>query len=148
MNEEIQKALSNKVDHLRIVTNAELRVDQVKELESLNHSELRTLGVWHRENLNMRIEKQPFLKHLFFGDPQFPKFVPWNTHFGQEQHLLPVSATENPKFREYLESAKEFILNDKMNILVISASGGYGKSHLLRKIAKVSHEVQEFPLKF
>lgn len=141
MKKEIQKALCNKVDHLRIVTNAELTVDQVKELESLNHSELKTLGVWHRENLNMRIEKQPFLKHLFFGDPQFPKFVPWNTHFGQEQHLLPVSATENPKFREYLESAKEFILNDKMNNLVISAPGGYGKSHLLREIAKVSHEI-------
>ena len=141
MKKEIQKALSNKVDHLRIVTNAELTVDQVKELESLNHSELKTLGVWHRENLNMRIEKQPFLKHLFFGDPQFPKFVPWNTHFGQEQHLLPVSATENPKFREYIESAKEFILNDKINNLVISAPGGYGKSHLLREIAKVSHEI-------
>ncbi len=141
MKKEIQKALSNKVDHLRIVTNAELTVDQVKELESLNHSELKTLGVWHRENLNMRIEKQPFLKHLFFGDPQFPKFVPWNTHFGQEQHLLPVSATENPKFRVYIESAKEFILNDKMNDLVISAPGGYGKSHLLREIAKISHEI-------
>ncbi len=141
IKKELQKAQRNKVEHLRIVTNAELTVDQVKELESLNHSELKTLGVWHRENLTMRIEKQPFLSHLFFGDPQFPKFVPCNTYFGQEQHLLPVSATENPKFREYLETAKEFILNDKLNILVISAPGGYGKSHLLREIAKTSHEI-------
>ena len=141
IKKELQKAGSNKVEHLRIVTNAELTVDQVKELESLNQDEVKTLRVWHRENLTMRIEKQPFLRHLFFGDPQFPKFVPWNTYFGKEQHLLPGSATKIPKFRHYLETAKEFILNDKKNILVISAPGGYGKSHLLREIAKISHEI-------
>lgn len=127
IKEELQKAQRNKVDHLRIATNAELRVDQVKELESLNQGEVKTLRVWYREILTMRIEKQPFLRHLFFGAPQFPKFLPWSTYFhSHEKHLLPVSATENPKFKEYLESAKEFILNDKMTFLLFQLREGTG----------------------
>ena len=77
---EINNALKNKVAHLRIATNAQLRVEHVSTLENLRPQELLTLHVWHRENLELRIERQPFVRYYFFGDPQFPTFVPSNVY--------------------------------------------------------------------
>ncbi|MDO9575664.1 MAG: hypothetical protein Q7J55_03975 [bacterium] len=87
----------------------------------------------------MRIEKQPFVRHYFFGDPQYPAFVPWNVYFKCEKFLLDIPEGKLIKFHNELEHVKGFVLQDKSNILIVHAPDGYGKSHLLREIAKNIH---------
>ncbi len=137
----LESAKRNNVDHLRIATNAQLKRDQVKELEKLNNGEVKTLNVWYRENLTVRIEKQPFLRHYFFGDPQNAAFVPWDIYFKCEKFLVKIYSDKIIKFHKEIENVKNFVLQDKSNILVIHAPGGYGKSHLLKEIAKNIHLV-------
>ena len=139
IKKELTNAKKNEVQHLRIATNAELTVGQVRDLEGLNKGEVATLKVWHREGLTLRVEQQPFLKSLFFELPQHPKFVPSNLYFDQiEKDLLPPSKIE--KFKEYAGQVKGFLLSDN-SILLIHSPGGYGKSHLLRDIAQEAHKI-------
>jgi hypothetical protein len=140
IKKELEKAQTNNVDHLRIATNAKLKVDQVKELQSLNDDQVPSLRVWHREELTRRIELQPFLRYSFFGWPQYPKFVPSDIYFREsEKDLLPISATKIPRFENYLSKAGYFIASKTNSILLVHSPGGYGKSHLLKEIAEIAH---------
>lgn len=142
VKKELQNAAANNVDHLRIATNAELNVDQVLQLQNMSRDTTISLLVWHREELTRRIELQPFLRHFFFGDPQFPKLVPWNVYFTEyERDLLPISDTRIGSFEEYANKAKEFLRSATSRILLVCSPGGYGKSHLLRSIAQIAHEI-------
>lgn len=142
IKKDLKKAQKNKVEHLRIATNAKLKVEQVRELESLNKGEVKSLVVWHRENLELRIKEQPFLRYYFFGAPQHPVFVPWNVYFDNvEPELTIFSAGDIPKFKKYLEKVEQFILSSQKRLLLIHAPGGYGKSHLLREIARKAHQI-------
>lgn len=142
IKKELKKAKMNKVQHLRIATNAELKVDQVRDLEGLNSGEVTTLRVWHREELTRRIELQPFLRHYFFGLPQHPKFVPSDIYFQQtEKHLIPLPAIKIAKFKGYLDKIGEFISSGAENILLIHSPGGYGKSHLVRDIPELVYKI-------
>ncbi len=106
----IRKANTNHVNHLRIATNAELRVEQVRNLEGLPKDRVKTLVVWHRQALEIRIERQPFLRYRFFGQPQFPKFVPSPLYFQEvEGGLLPGNA-KIKAFDPCLAKAKEVIV--------------------------------------
>ena len=139
---ELANAQSNGVSHVRIATNAELTIPQVTNLQALNHGEVTTLRVWHREELTQRIERQPWVRYLFFGDPQYPAFVPWNTYFDAvEKHLLPDSGIEITGFRLCLTRAEDFVRSSDSAILLIHGPAGYGKSHLLREIARRAHRV-------
>jgi len=139
---ELENAAANNVNHLRIATNAELKIDQVLELQKLSQGTTTSLLVWHREELTRRIELQPFLRHFFFGDPQFPKLVPWNIYFAEyEPELLPTSDARIRRFEDYAVKAREFLLSATSSVLLISSPGGYGKSHLLRSIAQIAHEI-------
>lgn len=141
IREEFADAQKNKVNHLRIATNADLNVDQVKELRDLGEWQNFSLKVWAREDLERRIELQPFLRYYFFGQSQYPKFVPWNIYFSdKEKHLLEISDSQISKFGHYINDAKKFIMSDSSSILLIHSPGGYGKTHLLREIAKIAHK--------
>jgi len=144
IKKELRKAQRNGVDHLRIATNAKLgknEVDKVRDLESLNKGEVKTLGIWHRENLTIRIERQPFVRYHFFDYPQYPVFVPWDIYFKNEKFLIDIPKGKSIKFSTELNHVKNFVLGDRSNILIIHAPGGYGKSHLLREIARNIHPV-------
>jgi len=142
VKKELENAAAKNVNHLRIATNAELDIDQVLELQNMSQDSTTSLLVWHREELTRRIELQPFLRHLFFGDPQFPKFVPWNIYFTEsEPDLLPTSDARIRSFEDYLIKAREFLLSATSSVLLISSPGGYGKSHLLRSIAQIAHGI-------
>lgn len=137
IKEELKKAKRNKVDHLRIVTNAELKVDQIEDLEKLNNGQVLTLKIWHREELTRRIELQPFLRSYFFNLPQHPKFVPSN--FDKDKSLeLP---NLNSNFSDYFKKAEEFIKGDSKNILIVHSSGDYGKTYLLDSIPENVHKI-------
>lgn len=135
---EIGNAIKNKVDHLRISTNAELKVEQVLELEGVNQGRIKSLKIWHRENLTIRIEKQPYLLHYFFGNAQYPVFVPWTHYFKSEPHLTKFSYLEIPSFVKYIREVEKFITTPEANLLLLHGPGGYGKTHLLREIIKNS----------
>jgi hypothetical protein len=137
---EIKKAVDNKVDHLRIATQAELRADQVKSLQDLKSDSLKSLHIWHRENLKIRIERQPFLRNFYFGDPQHPMLTPADVYFAiLEKQLSDISASEIPSFQKYITSIREFMLNQNEQILIIHAPGGFGKSHLLKELASTAY---------
>jgi len=138
----IAKAKRNGVQHLRIATNAELRVDQVVNLASLGKGQVRTLAVWHREALSIRIERQPFLRMFFFEQAQSPKFVPTSQYMLEiESNLLIGNAQGIRMFDAYLAKAAEFIRSQTRHIFLVQANGGLGKSHLMRAIATDAHGV-------
>jgi hypothetical protein len=142
VKKELENAAANQVNHLRIATNAELKVEQVLMLQDIAKDTTIGLLVWQREQLTQRIEMQPFLRHFFFGDPQFPKFVPWNIYFTEyEPNLLPISDSRIRSFEGHVDKAKEFLRSGTSRILLVCSPGGYGKSHLLRSIASTAHEI-------
>jgi hypothetical protein len=142
VKKELENAAAKQVNHLRIATNAELKVEQVLMLQDMAKDTTISLLVWHREELTRRIELQPFLRHFFFGDPQFPKLVPWNIYFAEyEPDLLPISDTKIRSFEGYVNKAKEFLLSATSSVLLVCSPGGYGKSHLVRSIAQIADEI-------
>ncbi len=136
---EIEKAIGKGVQHLRISTNAELDVDQVRELEALDKGSLTSLKVWQREALTLRIEKRPFLMHMYFGLPQHPLFLPWDFYTASyEPHLLPNSVGEIDSFNLPMAEAERFLNDPNCQILVVHGPAGYGKSHLIREVTRIS----------
>lgn len=134
VKKEIEKAVRNRDEHLRIATNAELRPNQVVRLQNLKPSALKTLYVWHRENLTIRIEKQPFLLHHFFGKPQFPSFVPCNIYMRDiESKLLPIPMVGRAGD---FKMVKQDLSSDRPIIVIVHAPGGHGKSHFLKDLCK------------
>jgi len=141
IKKELDKAHKNKVEYLRIATNAELKTEHILELENLNKNEVKNLKIWHQENLTMRIEKQPWLRYYFFDYPQHPLFVPYNNYFSMvEQNLASFPSIETNDFKKNITKIKKYIsLNSKL--LIIHSPGGYGKSHLLKEIAQNAYRV-------
>lgn len=144
IKKELNKARENNVDYLIIATNAELKVKQINsELKVLNKGEVKTLDIWHRENLTLRIERQPFLTSKYFDILLYPVFVPSNIYFDNpiiEPHLTDIKGSEIESFINYYDEFKKFVLSDKERIFIIHAPGGYGKSHFLKELAELSHQ--------
>ncbi len=140
IRKELEKAKKNGVEHLRIVTNADLKVEQIIELKSLLVDEVKTLEIWCRADLDRRAIENPFLRNYYFGDPQFPAFVPGYVYFPKtETELTDIDFSKIERFEKYMPEIEGFYNSDK-KILLIHAPGGNGKSHLLREISKRSFE--------
>lgn len=138
---ELSKAQKNGVNHLRILTNAEMRVEHILDLKSLNQDEVETLEIWHRENLDMRIVRQAYLRFLFFKDYQYPALVDTGFYYANiEHHILP-STIERPALAECKHKFEHFIRSKDLKIYLLSALGGQGKSHFLRDIFPIAHNV-------
>jgi len=141
IRKELDKSYKNKVEYLRIATNAELKTEHILELENLNEKEVKNLKIWHRENLTMRIEKQPWLRCYFFGYPQHPLLVPCTEYFSEvEPYLASFPSIKTDDFEKYITNIKQFISSNN-KILLIHSPGGYGKSHLLREIAENAYQI-------
>ena len=125
--EELEKAQRQKADHLIITTNAQLRDEHVAQLERLKGRKLKSLQIWHNEKLTLKLQSHPFLCHHYFGNAQFPAFVPPPFYFPiYEDMLLKVRLVGRK--HEVSEFSRR-ILTDKSSITVLHAPGGYGKSH-------------------
>ncbi len=138
IKEEIKKALNTGVDHLRIATNAELRKTQVDELEKLKVKELKSLFVWYRENLTLRIEKQAFIRYYFFGKPQFPAFVPANIYMDQFESKLLMSRIFGRSTE--LTEVKRALSPKDNGVIVLHSPGGHGKSHFLKVLSEKTNK--------
>ena len=77
----MDKAKRNKVSHVILATNAELNVNYIKDLVSLNTYSNISLYIWDNEKLTIKIEKQPFLRSYYFGSPAIPLFIPSSVYF-------------------------------------------------------------------
>jgi len=142
VRDSARKAKANKVQHLRVATNADLKVEYVQTLENMKEGQGCSLHIWPRETLTTRIEHQPYLRHLFFGRPQYPKFVPWPVYFQEmETHLLLDQASGIGTFDAAVNSVLHFLRSDQHSVLLIRGHGGSGKSHLLRAVAEKAHHV-------
>lgn len=142
IKEELDKAQKNNVDCLIIATNAELRTDQILNLKSLNKGKVKGFEVQHRNNLEMRIEKQPWLKYYFFDYPQHPLLTPYEHYFSKvEPYLASFPSIKTDDFEKYITSIKQFISSNNNKLLIIHSPGGYGKSHLLKGIAKNAYQI-------
>jgi len=141
IKKELDTAQNNKVEYLKIVTNAKLKTEHILELENLSGKKVKDLRIWHRENLTIRIEKQPWLRYHFFDYPQHPLFVPYNNYFSKvEQNLASFPSIETNDFEKYIKKIKQFISSNN-KLLIIHSPGGHGKSHLLREIAQNAYQV-------
>jgi hypothetical protein len=141
IKKELEKAQKNKVEYLKIATNAELKTEHILELESLNGEKVKDLRIWHRENLTIRIEKQPWLRCYFFDYPQHPLLVPCTEYFSEvEPYLASFPSIKTDDFEKHITNIKQFISSNN-KILLIHSPGGYGKSHLLREIARNAYQI-------
>lgn len=139
---EISKAQKNGVDYLLIATNAELSVPYITQLASLRRGKIKRIFVWDRERLSQGIEKQPWLRHKFFGNPQAPLFVPISEYFPQiEPDLLPGIIGRTLELDQLLLR----LLKEDSKVIIVHAPGGFGKSHFLREVGmKVGLEHREW----
>lgn len=144
LKKELDNAAKNNVDNLIFATNAELRIGKddptgkltahVGELEKLNTGQVKNLIIWPRANLQLLIERWPWLKNKYFDYPQYPVFVPVSDYIATyEKDILPVSIIGR---KEDLKKILEFTNDDKNKILIMHAQGGSGKSHTLKEISE------------
>jgi len=133
IREELKKAKAQKVDHLIITTNAQLREEHVTQLEKLKGRNTKTLQIWHNEKLTLKLQTHPFLCHYYFGNAQFPAFVPSPIYFQTYEDMLLKTALVGRK--DELNEFSKHILSNQSTIAVLHAPGGYGKSHFLRTTA-------------
>ena len=117
-----------------ITTNAQLRVDHVVELQNLKGDTLDSVQVWHRELLESKLVAHPFLCHFYFGDPQFPAFVPTDLYVENNESKL----LESPLIgrEEVLQTFIDQVSDTNNSVHVIHAPGGFGKSHFLKEAAE------------
>jgi len=137
-NEELEKAKKNVVDHLRLATCADLTVEQIANIESLNKGHVKTFCVWHGHDLLMRIERQPFLRSYYFDSPAIPLFVPGPTYFKEvERKLKDIIVPEGIKtIEDRIKEVITFLNDPNKKIFVLHAVGGFGKSHFLREFPR------------
>ncbi|MCB4791682.1 MAG: hypothetical protein LHV68_07315 [Elusimicrobia bacterium] len=146
---ELIKAKKNKVDHLRLATCAQLRDEHITKIEALNKRHVKTFKIWHGQDLTLRIEQEPFLRLYYFDGPSVPLFVPPTIYFEKvETRLANITVPQGIKSVEDRINEVIAFLNDNSNkIFVLSAFGGFGKSHFLslfpKKVAnsKIDREV-------
>ena len=138
---ETKKAIGQKVDHLIITTNAELRPEQVIELTKKKPAKIKTLEVWHRETLTLKLYEQPFLCYFYFGKPQFPAFRTPESYFAEDKENLFLS--ESFGRSEAISELLDQITNDGFDVLIRHAPGGHGKSHFLHEVAKELDQSQD-----
>jgi len=134
---ELIKSKKNNVNFLRIGTNAELRVNHVRELQELNDDMVDDFKIWHRERLSFRIEKQPFIRFFYFGQPKFPMLIPSSFYFSEnEPNLNDSHCSLIKRFSKHLEDVQNFLTSEK-DILIIRSNSSDGKSHLMRDISSL-----------
>ena len=140
LKKELQKAKENKVDNLVFITNADLRDGEegghgrrsahIMELEKRNKGQVKNLYVWHRENLELLINRWSWIRYNYFQISQYPKFVPSEEYFSKiEKDLLQ---------KDFIKRDEEFkilskLIEDKNHkAIILHAPGGCGKSHFLK----------------
>lgn len=133
--EELDKAKTNQVDHLRLATCADLREEHITKIEVLNKNRVTTFKLWHGHDLLMRIEREPFVRSYYFDSPAIPLFVPANIYFKDvEQKLLDINVPGGIKsIEDRIGEVIAFIKDDKKKIFVLHAFGGFGKSYFLKR---------------
>lgn len=135
---ELEKAKANHVDHLRLATCADLREEHIVKIEALNKNFVKTFKIWHRHDLLMRIEREPFLRSYYFDSPAIPLFVPASIYFKDvERKLADIDVpggikTVGDRFNEVIS----FLNDAKKKIFVLHAFGGFGKSYFLKQFPK------------
>lgn len=135
--EELTKAKTNQVDHLRLATSADLRDEHLTQLHNLNEGHVKTFKAWHGHDLLMRAEREPFLVSHYFGGPTVPLFVPASFYFesnaknavGLEENIKGIKSID-----DRLVELAEFLRRDEKKLFILHAPGGYGKSHFLREL--------------
>ena len=134
------------MDHLIITTNAQLRDEHVAQLERLQGRKLKSLQIWHNEKLTLKLQSHRFLCHYYFGNAQFPAFVPAPIYFPiYEDMLLKVSLVgRKHEVREFTK----LILAGNSSVMVLHAPGGYGKSHFLKTTAALLDKRRKFQILF
>lgn len=135
----LKEARLKGVEHLRVATNAELRPEQVVDLNQLNNNLVKTFEVWYRENLSIRIEHQPYLRFLFFQDYQHPALV--DSYFYYNNLSIFSGNIDRPSLAQWEQKIQKFICSNDIKILLLYAHGGYGKSHFLKKLFELSRKV-------
>lgn len=140
---ELEKAKKNNVNFLVITTNAELKVDQVTELEELKGDYVDELYIYHREKLRPLIQFHPYLRFLYFDDPQEPQFVPANHYLTEQDRNLFFQDIQCRN--EELKNLEEvFFQNRGIQVGIIHAPGGYGKTHFIFKALQYLYESSHF----
>lgn len=136
--DELEKAKTNQVDHLRLATCADLREEHIAKIETLNKGHVKTFKIWHGHDLLMRIEQELFLRSYYFDSPAIPLFVPASIYFKEvERKLAEVDVPGGIKsVEDRINEVIAFLNDNRKRIFVLHAFGGFGKSHFLRQFPR------------
>jgi hypothetical protein len=134
----------NKANCLFLCINVTLntKIDYREALEKYANENKINMIVCDKEWLTLKIERQPFLKLYYFSSQIIPLFLPPPIYFKESKESLFVKTiNEINTIQEKVAEFKAFLKDDNKQIFIIDAFGGHGKSHLLRELPGVTHDI-------
>ena len=145
---ERDKALIGGFTGLVFMTSVDLTTEQVAALQSRALKAVAVRGgparkikhayVWGRSSLERLLKRHPWVAAIYFGHQLLPGFVPLA---GSEGDLSDQPDLKLVGRRAELANVGAFLGASEM-ILVVVASGGSGKSRLLRAVSNLAREVR------
>lgn len=138
---ELEKANDSKCEHFVLMTNSLLTAGNVDKIENAKNEKGYTFSLtcWDTENLITMIDEFPYILNSF-RDPHLPVFLPWQDMFRDKvdgKHKLLRYDYDTFGRECEIDQFSSFIQDTDKRLLVMSGSGGIGKTQLAIEFAKM-----------
>ena len=146
---ELEKANEAKCDHYVLMTNTLLTVGNVGKIEDAKNEKgyTFTLTCWDSENLITMTDEFPYILNSF-RDMHLPIFLSWQDRFRDKvegNHELLRYDYDTFGREDKIDEFRTFVKNTDKRLLVMSGSGGIGKTKLAIEFAKtVEQEYRDY----
>ena len=137
---ELDKANESKCDHYILITNVLLTAGNIDEIRSIQSQKgyTFTLDFWDAEDLITMIDEFPYILNSF-REPHLPVFLSYKDMFRDQingdHRLLRYDYDTYGRDNE-IDQFRSFVRDTDKRLLVMSGSGGIGKTKLAIEFAK------------
>ena len=137
---ELDKANESKCDHYILITNVLLTSGNIGNIRDIQSEKGYTfsLDFWDAEDLITMTDEFPYILNSF-RDPHLPIFLPWQDMFRDKvkgKHKLLRYDYDTFGRESEIDQFRSFVQDTDKRLLVISGSGGIGKTKLAIEFAK------------
>ena len=137
---ELDKADALQCDHYVLMTNTLLTAGNVGKIEDAKNEKGYTFSLtcWDAENLITMTDEFPYILNSF-RDPHLPVFLPWQDMFRDQingDHRLLRYDYDTFGREGEIDQFQSFVQDTDKRLLVMSGSGGIGKTQLAIEFAK------------
>ena len=137
---ELDKANESKCDHYILITNVLLTSGNIGNIRDIQSEKGYTfsLDFWDAEDLITMTDEFPYILNSF-RDPHLPIFLPWQDMFRDKvkgKHKLLRYDYDTFGRESEIDQFRSFVQDTDKRLLVMSGSGGIGKTQLAIEFAK------------